>query len=121
MIRLISWIVLVLVFAAATMLLGWWTVPLVGGAWGLLVNRHGAWRVAAGAAAIAWALLLAASVAGGLGSLASQLGGSLRLPSLIVAVLTLLFPALLAGSAAELAAVIRTALDASRRSAELEG
>lgn len=115
MIRLISWIVLVVAFGAATLLLGWWTVPVVGGAWGLLVERRGAWWVAAGAAAIAWAVLLAFSVAGGLGTLIGQLGGSLRLPGLIIAILTLIFPAVLGGSAAELFAVVRTAIVASRR------
>jgi hypothetical protein len=120
-IKIIGWIVLALMFAAATMLLGWWTVPVVGGAWGLLVNRRGAWRAAAGAAAIAWAVLLAVFVAGGLGTLISQLGGSLRLPGLVVAVLTLILPAVLAGSAAELGAVLRMAIAASGRSVETEG
>lgn len=121
MIRLMNWIVLMAAFGAATTLLGWWAVPVVGGAWGLLASRRGAWRAAAGTATIAWAILLAASVASGLGTLISQLNGSLRLPALILALLTLIFPAVLAGSAAELGALLRTAIAASRRPLETDG
>lgn len=116
--QLISWIVLILAFAAFTTLLGWWAVLAVGGAWGLFANRRGAWRVAAGAAAIAWAGLLAAATIDALALLTSQLSGSLRVPGLIIAILTLVFPALLAGSFAELAAVVRIAVESSQRSVE---
>lgn len=121
MLRLISWIVLILTFAALAMLLGWWAVPVVGCAWGLLANRRGAWRAAAGAAATAWAVLLVASTVDALELLASQLGGSLRVPGLLIAALTLVFPALLAGSAAELAAVVRIVVEAARRSVDTDG
>lgn len=114
----ISGIVLILAFAALTMLLGWWAAPAVGAAWGLLANRRGAWRAAAVTAGIAWAVLLAASTRDALGLLASQLDGSLRVPGLVIAVLTLVFPAILAGSAAELAAVLRIVVEAGRRSRE---
>ena len=119
--RLIGWIALILAFAAATVVLGWWGVPAVGAIWGLIRDRRGAWVAVAATAAIAWAVLLAAAMADGFGILLSQLDGALRLPALAVAILTVILPAVLAGSAAELAVVIRTAVAAYRRSAEGEG
>jgi hypothetical protein len=119
--NLLSWIVLIVAFAAFTILVGWWAVPVVGAAWGLLANRRGAWRAAAASAAIAWAILLASAVFDALGLVMSQLAGSLRLPTLIIAILTLGLPALLAGSAAELAVVARVAIATSRRRSAAEG
>ena len=120
--ELISWMALILAFAAATMVLGWWGVPAVGALWGLIRKPPVSfrWRPAAAAAAIAWAGLLAASSVEAFGVVVSQLDGALRLPGLAVAILTLVLPALLAGSAAELAYVIREAVSAYRRSAEAE-
>ncbi len=121
--ELINWIALVLAFAAATMVLGWWGVPAVGALWGLIRNPPVIyrWRAAAAAAAIAWAGLLAVALVKDLGVVVGQLDGLLRLPALAIAVLTVVFPAFLAGSAAELAYVVRTAVAAYRRSAEAEG
>jgi hypothetical protein len=116
--ELIRWIALILAFAASTVVLGWWAVPAVGAIWGLIWNRRGAWVAAAAAAAIAWGLLLAAALVDALGILVSQLNGALRLPALAVAILTVALPALLAGSAAELAYVIRAVVSARRRAAE---
>lgn len=119
--ELLSWIGLILGFAAATLVLGWWGVPAVGAIWGLIRNRSGAWRAAAITAAVAWTVLLAAALVDALGIVVSQLDGALRLPALGGVILTVVFPAVLAGSAAELAFVIRTAIAASRNSAEAEG
>jgi len=121
--ELINWMGMIFAFAAATLVLGWWGVPVVGALWGSIgkppvIHR---WRPAAAAAAIAWAGLLAAELVGALGVVVSQLGGALRLPALVAVVLTLVFPALLAGSAAELAFVVRTGIADYRRSAESEG
>jgi len=115
---------LLLVFLTAAMLLGtiglgWWTVPLLGAAWGASgpINRRLA-TSAALAGALAWALLLAGSAFGGpVGQLAGTLGGIFRLPGFIVILLTLLFPALLAGSAAALAAALREIVSRARGSA----
>lgn len=117
--ELINWIALVLAFAAATMVLGWWGVPAVGALWGLITKPHVffRWRPAAAAAAIAWAGLLAVGLVQSFGVVMNGLDGALRLPALAVAILTLVFPALLGGSAAELAFVIRTAIAGHRRSA----
>jgi hypothetical protein len=121
--ELINWIVLILAFAAATMVLGWWGIPAVGALWGLIRKPpvFHRWRPAAAAAAIAWAGLLAASLVEAFGVMVSQLDGALRLPALAVAALTLVFPAFLAGSAAELTYVARAAVSDYRRSPDTEG
>jgi len=118
--ELINWIALVFAFVATTIVLGWWGVPAVGALWGLITRPpvFFRWRPAAAAAAIAWAGLLAAGLVDTLGVVTNRLDGALRLPALTVAILTLLFPALLAGSAAELAYVIRAAVSARRPAVE---
>ena len=86
---------------------GWWTVPAVAALWGWL--RPAVPRPilsAALAATLAWALWLAADLVRGHGALAvlaGQLGAIMRVPPPALYVVTLLFPALLAWSAAALA------------------
>ena len=113
----IVWLVLVEATALSTAALGWWTVPVVAAIWGLASSAaRGVWWKAALAAAAAWGLLLIVTATQGpVGLLAAKLGGLFGLPALAMIMLTLLFPALLAGSAAELAAMLREAL-LSRRS-----
>lgn len=101
--KVLSFLALGLAFFLATSL-GWWTVPIVGALWGALrpavTQPAFTAALAAGAAWGAW--LLADSVAGGgaLGVLAQRLGGVMNLPGYALFALTLLFPALLAWSAA---------------------
>ena len=108
------WLLLVAAFGLATALLGWWTVPVLGALWGLAATGGRLWLGAALAAAAAWAVLLTlTALAGPVGELAVKLGGVMGVPGVFLVLLTLLFPALLAGSAAELAASARRRLRGS--------
>ena len=92
--------------AAATVYLGWWTVPLVA-AIGARVFPHAPVRTAALGGALGWGGLLAWSAwQAPVAPLVHRLGGLLHLPAWGLIVLALLFPALLAGAAAR---VVRTA------------
>jgi hypothetical protein len=100
-----SFAVLVAAFALAAKL-GWWTVPLVGALWGLLRPRLPRPALSAAAAAgLAWVLWLgfdAVRGQGALGVLATRLSGVMRLPVSALFLVAILFPALLAWSAAAL-------------------
>ena len=94
--------------AALTWLVGWWGVviaALIAGA--ALCDRRGvAWLVAL-AAIMAWcALILANAVGGRFATLAASIAGVMRVPPALLIVVTLLFGALLAWSAAVLGSEI---------------
>jgi hypothetical protein len=80
------------------------TPVVVGAALGLLAPARAS-RTAALAAAVAWGgVLLAATLRGdSIGTLASALGGAMGIPGWALVLATLLYPALLAASAAWLA------------------
>ncbi len=108
----ISVAILGLVFALGTVIGGWWAVPDVGLVAGLVLGRGGRpGRLSAVAAALAWAGVLVAyriedfPVA----ILLHRLAGAMQLPAWGLLALTLLFPAVLAGSAAALGGAIRSA------------
>lgn len=104
------------VMAVLTWLIGWWAVPAVAAFVGSVLHvRDGvAWRMAL-AAALAWALLLLVDAAGGrLGVAATTLGGVVRLPAVVLVLITLAFPALLAWSATTVAIAVRR-LGSARR------
>jgi hypothetical protein len=92
--------------------LGWWTIPLVAALWGVL--RPAVWRPilsAALAAALAWGLWLLVDLLAdphAFSRLGTRLGAVLPLPLPGLLLLTLLFPALLAWSAAALACGLAT-------------
>ena len=95
--------------AALTWLLGWWGVLLAAAIVGFVFRDQGGggWRVAL-AAALAWAALLVGdALAGPLGVVSATLGGVLRVPGVVLVLLTLAFPALLAWSAATVVAESR--------------
>ncbi len=99
---MIALLVTALGVALLTWSLGWWGVvvaALVAGA--ALSRRRGvAWLVAL-AAITAWgALILVDSLGGRFATLASSIGGVMRLPPALLVIVTLLFGALLAWSAA---------------------
>jgi hypothetical protein len=98
--------------AAFTWLLGWWGVLLVAAIVGIAFRERdaGAWRAAL-AAGLAWAALLAIdTLAGPLGTISATLGGVMRIPGVVLVLVTLLFPALLAWSAAAAASESRRLL-----------
>jgi len=99
-------IVLGVAFAAGTFYVGWWAVPVIALAWGWLVGptRRPATRAALGAA-IAWMGFLAHdAMRGPAGRLARTLGVAMHLPAPVLVVVTVLFPAILAWSAAAVGA-----------------
>ena len=99
---------LTLAFALGTSALGWWAVPIIGAAWGLPWGVAGRARTAALAAGIAWALLLAwDSLGGRLGALFTVAGGIFPVPGALLALIALLYAALLAGCAAYVAGALQ--------------
>lgn len=106
--RVIMLVLLAEAFAVATFGLGWWTVPLVAAAWaGFSTDEHRA-RIAALCAMGGWATLLALDFARGpVATMGTQLGGVMGLPPVVLYMLTLIFPALLAWSAATLVPRLR--------------
>jgi hypothetical protein len=106
--RLIVRIVLVAVACAiATIWLGWIGVPCVGFIYGV-VDRSARARgsVAAIGSVVAWIAILGAEAARGanIRALANRMGEVMQLPAAVFAVATLVFAALLAGTAAVLGA-----------------
>ena len=103
--RVAGFLALVAAFTLASWL-GWWAVPLVALLWGAL--RPGVPRPALGAALAAalgwgcWLLFDAGSDGAALARLGQRLGAVIQLPLPLLLLLTLLLPALLAGSAAAL-------------------
>jgi hypothetical protein len=91
------------VFAAATYGLGWWSVPLVAASWSFFSADVHRVRNSGLAAAGGWTgLLLIDAARGPIGVMAAQLGELMGLPVIGLYALTLLFPALLAWTAAVL-------------------
>jgi hypothetical protein len=94
--------------AALTWLLGWWGVLLAALVIGFVFRAEGGggWRIAA-AAAIAWAGLLAIdAVNGPVALVGARVAGAMRLPPVVLVVVTVLFPAMIAWSAATVVAVL---------------
>jgi len=95
--------------AAATILLGWWSVALVGVVSGtVLPPRRATTLEAAGGAALGWtAILEVSAVTGPIWAVAQRVGPVFSLPAWGFVAVTLVFPALLAGSAALVAGDLR--------------
>jgi hypothetical protein len=109
-------IVLGIAFAAGTLFVGWWSVPVVALVWGWLVGpaRRPATRAAAGAA-LAWMGFLAyEAMRGPAGRLARTLGAVMHLPAVVLVVVTVLFAMILALSAAIVGSEIAPASRAAR-------
>ena len=106
--RVIRGILLAEAFAVATFGLGWWTVPLIAALYSLISSSGTRARTAAVCALAGWATLLALdTVKGPVPAMASRLGGVMGVPSIVLLVLTLVFPAALAWSAAALMRSLR--------------
>lgn len=101
-------VVLAVIMALATWVCGWWGVAVVALVVGAIYRMQGgrAWWAAL-AASEGWAaLLILDALVGPFGRVASTLGGVMRIPAGALLVVTLLFPALLAWSAAMVAAEV---------------
>jgi hypothetical protein len=106
--RTIKAILLAEAFATATFGLGWWTVPLIAGLYSLVSKNPKRARTAALCALVGWATLLALdTIKGPVPAMASRLGGVMGTPPIVLLILTLLFPAALAWSAAALIRSLR--------------
>lgn len=101
--RLARVVLLAEAFAVATYAAGWWSVPIIAIAWALFSKDANRARFAALCAAGGWATLLLLDVAKGpVAAMGLRLGGVMGVPSVVLFLATLLFPALLAWSAAML-------------------
>lgn len=102
-------LILLVAFGLVTLFVGWWTVPVLGGLWGVVSGRD-TWPAftAALAGGLSWAVLLAwMAVRGPVVDLAHQVGGVMSLPTWALFVITVAFPMVLAGSAAGLTGAIK--------------
>lgn len=94
-------------FAIGTWTLGWWAVPVIGAAWGVLRRGRARFGDAFVAAMIAWAALLALdSARGAMDRLAAVMGGIFSMPGSLLLAITVLYAALLAGCAAQVAGAL---------------
>jgi len=95
-------------FALATVIMGWWAVPVLAAVWGLLTrSEQHPELVAAAASGLGWALLLAWTVTQGpVGALASRAAGVMGISSLALLVMAIAFSTALAWSAAVVARAV---------------
>ncbi len=102
--RLAKFGINVAAMAAGTWFIGWWTVPVIAAVWAVADRTDRALPLRAAVAGLtAWALLLAVQLPGGsLERLAGAVGAAIGVGALPLVVLTLVYPALLAASAAGL-------------------
>jgi hypothetical protein len=101
-------VLLSIAVALATVALGWWGVVVVGGLWGLIGGGRRAGLRAALAAVIGWSgMLLWMASQGPVWRVAERVGPIFALPAPGFLMVTLLFGALSAGSAAALAGRLR--------------
>jgi hypothetical protein len=99
---------LTLTLLVATVLVGWWTVPLIAGVWTLAAPRRAAVFYAAFAGASAWgALLVLRARDGGLARIDALLSQIMHAPGPLLIGLSVFYPALLAGAAALVAQSLR--------------
>lgn len=113
-VRIAAQLVLVaVVCAAGTLWLGWPTVVVTGFVYGLFCSRVRARGfIAALGAALAWVGLLGAELARGadIRMVATRIGAVMHVPAIVLLLLTLVFGAILAGTAAVLGAAIAAAV-----------
>jgi RsiW-degrading membrane proteinase PrsW (M82 family) len=90
--------------ATCTWVVGWWMVPVVAGIYGFVRRDDAATPLLAGLAGmVAWGVLLAFSATGApAGSVSDAVGRAMRVGPGPLMALTLIYPALLAASAAAL-------------------
>jgi len=103
-------------FAVATFAVGWWGVAVLALFWALVTESiRRPVRFATICAAAGWgSLLLLDAVRGPIGELASRFGGVMGVPPVALIAITLIFPALLAWSAASIGLALRRMIPRSR-------
>jgi hypothetical protein len=99
-------LVLAVIMALATWICGWWGIAVVALVAGAVYRMQSgrAWRVALAASESWAALLVIDALMGPFAHVAGTLGGAMSIPAPALLIVTLLFPALLAWSAAMVAA-----------------
>jgi len=106
--RVIGAVLLAEAFAVATFAFGWWTVPVLAALYAIASSNPKRARTAGLCALAGWGTLLALDFAKGpVAEMGHRLGGVMGLPSVVLYILTLFFPALLAWSAAKLIPSLR--------------
>jgi hypothetical protein len=107
--KAVKFLLLTEAFAVATYALGWWGVPVLALICGLAIEpKARPLRFIGLCAAAGWAsLLLLDAARGPLGELARRFGAVMSLPPVVLILITLLFPALLAWSAASIGVAVR--------------
>jgi hypothetical protein len=106
---MLAFLLLVAAFSLGTAFLGWWSLMPIALLWALMA-RPGAragW-LAFFSAGAAWGILLAITACRGpLALLADKLSGIMHVPVFVLTLVVILFPMLLAGSAAGLVTALR--------------
>lgn len=94
--------------ALGTWMIGWWTVPIVGAAWGWAKRTDPATPLLAGGAGmVAWGALLVVSASGApAGSVSAAVGQAMRVGPGALSALTLAYAGLLAASGAAVARAV---------------
>ena len=106
--RAIGDILLAEAFAVATFAFGWWTVPVLAALYAIASSNPKRARAAGLCALAGWGTLLLLDFAKGpVAEMGHRLGGVMGVPSVVLYVLTLVFPALLAWSAAKIIPPLR--------------
>lgn len=99
--------VLAILMAAATYSVGWYSVPVLGALYALLLRKEHAAGDAALAALLGWGALLArVSAAPSFTTLLDRLGGIFPIPGTAVVALTLVLAVLLAWSSARIVSAL---------------
>jgi hypothetical protein len=102
-------VALAAVMVSGTALVGWWAVPALGLAYGVWRGSRATPLAASGAAAMGWGALMAFNwVVGPTSELSELLGSVLRVPAWVLPLVTLAFPALLAGTSAVVGSAVRS-------------
>ncbi len=104
-------------FSLATIGFGWWAVPLLAFAWGIVArDERKPGDVVALAAGLGWVWVLGwTAFAGPAGELARRASGVLGIPRFAFVAVTLVFPMLLAWGAGVVGAVVAGARVGSRK------
>jgi len=108
---------LALALVAGTLVIGWWSVPVIAALWTFVIRRPGAALTASLAGALAWGILLLwISARGPLNAVDGMLASIMGLPPKSLIGLALVYAALLAGAPALLVAALRPPSSLSSRS-----